>query len=112
MEHVYRTPDVKWQYRYFVEINGFSYEFGDREPMVSVEDAQLAMTHVVENNSNVPVNILGPLTGKFVGQGRFVGKVRYADDLDDGSDYDPDTERDVEVVITCSQVRHNTEYGE
>lgn len=105
----YHTPNMKWQYQYFIVINDYEYSFGDRVPMPkNLEGAQRAMTTAVETHPHIPVNIIGPLKGKFVSETRFVGKVMYADDLDDGSDFDTNTKRYVDVEVSCIQVRKDT----
>lgn len=106
---VYYAPKMKWQYSFLVVINDYEYQFGDRSPMYpTLESAQAIMTFAVESHEHIPVNILGSLQGEFISDHQFVGQVNYADDLPDGSDFDPDTERMVEVTITCTQHRHNT----
>jgi hypothetical protein len=104
---------MKWQYQYFISVNGYEYHFGDRVPMPeNIEGAKRALTHAVETHEHIPVNILGPLEGDFETPNLFIGRILYADDLPDGSDFDKDTERYVEVTISCSEVRKNTVMGE
>lgn len=113
IDEVFYAPKVKWQYTYIVIIDGYEYQFGDRVPMSkTLEDAQRVMTYAVETHSNIPVNILGALTGKFISKTQFEGKVWFADDNEDGIDVDESSKRIVDVYISCNQMRSDTVYGD